>query len=813
MELKSNPQLELAHAYVTDTDRNIFLTGKAGTGKTTFLHQIKKESVKRSAVVAPTGVAAINAGGMTIHSLFQLPFGPWLPGKAREAARQRRFSAQKIKLIRSLDLLIIDEISMVRADLLDAIDDVLRRYKNPIQPFGGVQLLMIGDLHQLPPVVKDEEWDMLREIYATPYFFNSKALRESRPVVIELKKVYRQSDHTFISLLNRVRDNEVDDEVLSILNSRFKADFQPGEKEGYITLTTHNASANRINRRKLEAITDSVHRFSAIISGDFPAHAYPTEEKLELKVGAQVMFVKNDPSFEKRYYNGKIGRIVRIDEEEIRVLCPEEEEAIKVGRVDWENVKYTLNEATKEVSEETVGTFSQYPLKLAWAITIHKSQGLTFERVVLDAEAAFAHGQVYVALSRCKSFDGIVLHSRITTSSVKTDAIVRDFSLAAEKNAPDEAHLEQARVAYQRSLILDLFEFKKMKDLLKRMNRVLLEYENSLQPGAWRPFNSLLIEMESNIFPVAEKFRGQLRRLTRKAGNPEQNEMLQERIRKGSTWFFEKINDVVMPLAGKLHLVSDNKKVRKLAAEALENLKRELAVKRACFSTGREGFSSREFLRVKADAELDFQAKKSRKTIADATAPLDTPHPALYKKLLDWRNATAESRGVPPYTVLPTRSILELAGLLPLSKAGLKKITGIGKGRIRQFGAALLSIIQDYCTEHQVASPIEETLHQQKAPRPDTKMVTFVLFQSGKSIEEIANARNLKPSTIEGHLAHFISQGELSVFDLIKEKDVRKIEQFFSSNPEALLSESKTHFGDAYSYGEIKMVMAHLNKD
>ena len=300
MALQTNPQLELAYEYVCYTNKNIFLTGKAGTGKTTFLHRVKEEVVKRMAVVAPTGVAAINARGMTIHSLFQLPFGPYLPGNAREAARQRRFSREKRELISTLDLLIIDEISMVRADVLDAIDDVLRRLKNPIRPFGGVQLLMIGDLHQLPPVVKDEEWYLLRDHYDTPYFFGSRALQQTRPVVVELKHIFRQSDTTFIDLLNRVRDNALDDEVLATLNSRYDPAFEPNETDGYITLTTHNASAQAINAEKLEALAGRVSTFEAEVSGDFPAHAYPTDEQLEVKTGAQVMFVKNDPSPEKQ---------------------------------------------------------------------------------------------------------------------------------------------------------------------------------------------------------------------------------------------------------------------------------------------------------------------------------------------------------------------------------------------------------------------------------------------------------------------------------------------------------------------------------
>ena len=321
MTYTSNPQLDLALNYVLYTNKNIFLTGKAGTGKTTFLQRIKQENSKRIVVVAPTGVAAINAGGVTIHSFFQLPFGPFLPDSPQNTTQQRRFVREKIRLIQSMDLLVIDEISMVRADLLDGIDDVLRRYRNHFQPFGGVQLLMIGDLHQLPPVVKDEEWNLLRPHYETAYFFGSQALQKTDPVAIELKHIYRQSDTFFIDLLNKVRNNNIDAQVLDALNSRYVENFQPKDGEAYITLSSHNATAQEINNEKLALIKSKSYIYKAKIEGDFPAYSYPTDETIELKIGAQVMFVKNDISRDKLYYNGKIGKIIKIADNEIIVKC------------------------------------------------------------------------------------------------------------------------------------------------------------------------------------------------------------------------------------------------------------------------------------------------------------------------------------------------------------------------------------------------------------------------------------------------------------------------------------------------------------
>jgi hypothetical protein len=541
MQKDFNPQLQLAYEYVCFTNKCIYLTGKAGTGKTTFLHRIKDNPPKRLAVVAPTGVAAINAGGMTIHSLFQLPFGPLIPGQSKDAARQRRFTRKKIKLIQSLDLLIIDEVSMVRADLLDGIDEVLRRYKRSSLPFGGVQLLMIGDLHQLPPVVKDHEWDLLRLHYNTPYFFSSLALKRTQAVTIELKHIYRQSDDIFIQLLNKVRNNQMDEAVLSTLNSRYLPLEDIPDTEDYITLSSHNATADSINAQKLKSLPGKAYQFKAEISGDFPSHAYPADEVLELKKEAQVMFIKNDISPDKLYYNGKIGKIIDISQEAISVLCQGDDEPIHVSTVDWSNTKYQLNEQTKEVEEEIIGTFTQYPLRLAWAITIHKSQGLTFEKVILDAEAAFAHGQVYVALSRCKSFEGIILRSPITYSSVRTDSKVRNFSKEVERNAPDEKQLNQAKIAFQQMLIWELFDFGELRKILDRMNRVLLEFEDKFVHAPLEAFREMVRQTGEDIFPVEEKFKRQLQHLYRTEGLPEDNEQLQERIKKAGQWFLGEI--------------------------------------------------------------------------------------------------------------------------------------------------------------------------------------------------------------------------------------------------------------------------------
>ena len=815
MDFISNPQIELAFDYVRYTDKNIFLTGKAGTGKTTFLHNIKREATKRMVVVAPTGVAAINAGGMTIHSFFQLPFGIWLPGQPVDPKRQRRFNRKKINLIKSLDLLVIDEISMVRSDILDSIDEVLKRYRANPKPFGGVQLLMIGDLHQLPPVVKREEWQLLNEYYQTPYFFGSHALQKTDSVTIQLKHIYRQSDAVFIDLLNKVRDNKIDNDVLETLNSRYRSDFQPKEKEGYITLTSHNATAQNINAEKLEAIINLPHFFKAEIKGDFPEHTFPTEEKLELKIGAQVMFVKNDPSPEKIFYNGKIGQVKAIDDDAIYVQCPDDDSPIMVTRLEWKNVKFDLDEKTKEVNEETLGSFVQYPLKLAWAITIHKSQGLTFEKAIIDAQAAFAHGQVYVALSRCKSFEGIVLRSKIAYSSVKTDSVVKNYSEEAERNAPDEEHLNKSKQQFQQLLILELFDFNNLSKQLNKLQRVILENERSLQGDPLEKFNNLFNAANGHVLQTAQKFIPHLYNYFQQMEMPEENEKLQARLKKATVYFADKLKSELLPAAKKILIVTDNKKVEKTTLERLEDLQLEMFIKNACFEKSQNGFSTLTYIKAKANAEIDFQNSKKKLDRNSSWIGQSTSHPELYIRLARWRREVADTNGVENYMVLPTKSLLELVEKLPTSAASLKNIKGFGQQKIKRFGADIISIIEKYCTAKNIPTDqfVFSIPQPAKAVKKDTKKISFELFNAGKSFEEIAKERGLAISTIEGHIAHFVGIGELDILNILERNKIDEIEQFFLDNKTKASSVAKEHFGDKYTYGELKMVLKYLERE
>jgi len=436
---QSNKEFFHAVEFVQNTNKSLYLTGKAGAGKTTFLKYIQESTLKQMVVLAPTGVAAINAGGMTINSFFQLPFSPFVPGDSRLRTKASsdnpdesiyntfKYKDEKKQLIKQLELLIIDEVSMVRCDTLDVIDRVLKVFRHkPHLPFGGVQVVLIGDAHQLPPVVKRDENEILTQFYDSSFFFSSMAFSELNPVHIELKKIYRQKDQEFIDLLNRVRENQLSSQDLNLLNAKYDPQFN-GYTDGYITLTTKRDQAAKINQEHLGQLEGKLFTFNAEQEGNFPSGNMPTDPELQLKEGAQIMFVKNDTGELKEYYNGKIGKVKKLGEETI-VVEDDHGQAIEVEQAAWENISYNYNKETKRMEEVLEGSFKQYPIKLAWAITVHKSQGLTFDKVVLDVGNSFLPGQVYVALSRCTSLDGIVLKSKITPFAIKHDEHIKAFS-------------------------------------------------------------------------------------------------------------------------------------------------------------------------------------------------------------------------------------------------------------------------------------------------------------------------------------------------------------------------------------------------
>ncbi|MEW6088177.1 MAG: HRDC domain-containing protein [bacterium] len=695
METTHDFQSQLAFDFVKFTCKNIFLTGKAGTGKTTFLHNLKKNLPKRMIVTAPTGVAAINAGGVTIHSFFQMPFGPCIPGE-KQGDNSKKFSREKINIIKGLDLLVIDEISMVRADLLDGVDGVLRRYRDRDKPFGGLQLLMIGDLEQLAPVVKDDEWTVLKDYYDTVFFFGSKALQQTQYVSIELKHIYRQSDNAFIEILNKIRENTLDDDTLRELNKRYIPGFSHRDEKGYIYLTTHNAHAKNINESKLKRLAGKAHIFKAVVEGDFPEYAFPTDPGLTLKEGAQVMFVKNDSSREKLYYNGKIGTVISIKDDSVFVQCPGGTDPVLALPVEWQNIKYSIDETTKEIKEDVTGTFTQYPLKLAWAITIHKSQGLTFEKAVIDANAAFAHGQVYVALSRLKTLDGLVLNTPISHKSIKSDPAIRAFSLNAKQSPPGQKLLEESKNTYQNMLLNELLDFNLIQRQLNYCIKLMDEYKASLYPGLKQIFDGMNASFKTEIMDAAEKFKVQLRQLTAEQNNIEENPDLQDRIKKAGIYFTEKINIIIFNILQNTGIETDNKSVQKLIREALKRLGGEVIIKLACFEACRGGFTIKDFLTAKAKAAMDKPEIKPAGKAPDKHISSYTAHPKLYLDLKTWRDNKAGEQNVPHFMILHQKTIVQLANELPSSLRELKKIKGIGNKKTEQFGNELLELIKEY---------------------------------------------------------------------------------------------------------------------
>lgn len=707
MAEQDNPQLKLANDFVRYTNVNIFLTGKAGTGKTTFLKKLKENSPKRMIVTAPTGVAAINAGGVTIHSFFQLPFGPQIlrasddktPGG--NSIDINRFSKEKINIIKSLDLLIIDEISMVRSDLLDAVDRVLRRYRKKNLPFGGVQLLMIGDLQQLSPVVKDEEKEILRQYYETPYFFSSLALKKTKFVSIELQHIYRQSDNKFIDLLNKIRENKIDKEATELLNSRYIPDFMPDKKEGYITLTTHNQQADKINFIKMNHIDKPIVTFEAEISGVFPESSYPNELNLGLKEGAQVMFVKNDISHEKLYYNGKIGEISSIEDGIVYVKCPGEDYEIPTEPVEWHNYTYTINKETEEITETLIGTFRQIPLKPAWAITIHKSQGLTFEKAIIDANAAFAHGQIYVALSRCTNLGGMVLSSRIDSCKLKCDASIDYFMKDIEINQPDEKIFLESKKAYERALLFELNDFSTIKSRLAYCSKLAKENESSLLQSLSDVCNEASGNFESDLVDISHKFEHQLDRLLNNNPDAEKNEMLQERLIKACRYYEEKAERIFPRFFDRFNIETDNKTVRKTMREALDRLEEEYCIKIACLNEVKSGFTISSYLETKAKACIEKKTSSKKEKISAKTEKEkiseEIPNPELFTILREWRKQNAEELNVPAYIIITQKSILQMASHMPRNISQLKMIKGIGDKKASQYGNEILEIISDFC--------------------------------------------------------------------------------------------------------------------
>ena len=749
-----NHEMNLAWQFITKTNVSVFLTGKAGTGKTTFLRKLREISPKRMVVLAPTGVAAINAQGQTIHSFFQLPTGPRIPGMESKEGHYR-MGKEKKNLIKTIDLLVVDEISMVRCDVLDAMDAELRKYRDRNKPFGGVQLLLIGDLQQLAPVAQEREWALLAPYYSTPYFFGSRALSQIQYVAIELKHIYRQQDAAFIDILAKVRSGMVDDACLNALNARYNPNFVTPKEGGWIRLTTHNAMAQQYNDACLNAIEATSYTFRAIISGNFPEKSYPADETLTLKVGAQVMFIKNDPSPAKRFYNGKIGTVTSVtwdDEEECQVVMVhshEDGQDIAVFPLQWENTKYTIDEETKEIKEEVDGTFVQHPLRLAWAITVHKSQGLTFEHAVLDITSSFTHGQTYVALSRCRTLEGMVLARPISRSSVIIDSSVNAYidKEAAEALRAEEK-LPQMMEEYYYSLLSDMFDFRLLDAHLVRLLKVVNEHLY----GSAHDLLTLLLDVtpkvKADIVGVAGKFKMQYTAIMR---GGDYKTKVQERVKAASAYFDDKLRELLAPVFDMTVVAINNQQVKKLYNNALEDFTLAYTVKRGIFKRMRgTDFTITDYLNAKAKAALDDLQMESRSTRRKSRTPFDDEYSDVY---------------------LPMMYGQERGG---------------GKGKSGKSS-------------------------KPKKEKVDTKTQTLALFQQGLSVEEIAKQRSLTTTTIESHLSSYVASGEVDINRFVSQSHQKMITGVIRSFHKAYtLSEVKSLLPDDYTFGEIRMVQAWL---
>ena len=806
----NNPELDLAWNFVEKTDRSIFLTGKAGTGKTTFLHKIKTESNKRLVVVAPTGVAAINAKGVTIHSFFQMPFGPIIPGEAqRKSGFKHKFSKTKINIIRSLDLLIIDEISMVRADLLDGIDQVLRRYRDRNKVFGGVQVLMIGDLQQLAPIIKPYEWELLKTHYENAYFFSSNSFKQSNAVKIELNKIYRQDDEKFITILNEIRSNQLSDKSIKILNERYQPNFKPNKNDGYITLTTHNNRANAINQTELNQLTTKPYHFKAKVMGKFSEYAYPTDKKLVLKKGAQVMFIKNDSSFEKQYYNGKIGTITHLTKDSIFVQCKEDDFQIEVKPETWENVSYTIDEETKKITEKNEGSFTQIPLRLAWAITIHKSQGLTFEKAIIDAEASFAHGQTYVALSRCKTLEGIVLKTPISSKSIINDAKVTSFTDTIEEEKPNQKILEESKKQYQLNCITELFQYY---PFLYPTNRIIdIFYKNAtvINGNIIEPAQQIK-DAVSNLLKVSNAFKKQLHKLVETVSDISKDKTIKERLNKGILYFLEETKQKIKQPLDAISYATDNKQIDKELTKQLEILEDLTQTKLSLLEGLQDDFSIAKYLEIRAESviEIKTKTKKKRKEITN------TEHPQLFEELREMRKVLADSEGVPSFTIFKQSSLFELCTYMPTTKEELKKISGFGKIRVAKYGEEILDIIANYRKENNIKKPFEIDFDEVEKPakkekKINTKNISLNLFKEGKILAEIAKERGLTINTIFGHLVHFIPTKKIQISDLMDVEKFEELQKLVQNTTFDSLSDLKAKLDDKYTYNELRIVVTN----
>ncbi|AMR33426.1 hypothetical protein A0256_19370 [Mucilaginibacter sp. PAMC 26640] len=672
-----DPLHELILQFIQQTNRPIFLTGKAGTGKTTFLRYVKSNITKNLAIVAPTAVAAINAGGVTIHSFFQIPFGPQVPNNGRLDLKQ--LSQEKANILRCLDLLIIDEISMVRADTLDYIDAVLRQAKGSVRPFGGVQLLMIGDLFQLPPVY-EKDWHILKSFYAGPYFFQSLAFRQFPVLTFELTKVYRQKDPLFVDILNQIRNGEASNDALLALNARYDANLNANWLKDYVTLSTHNKLVSEINQSRLSELDGEAITFKATVSGDFPKEGFPAEEELVLKVGAQVMFIKNDSSGKKQYYNGRTARVTAISQNSIRLTFLDDDSEFEAVAEQWTNVGYALSASEQKVNESENGSFTQYPLRLAWAITIHKSQGLTFDKAIIDVDAAFAFGQAYVALSRCRTMGGMILKAPVRPENIRTDPSIIRFMENAVTSAPDRQLLENTIKELELETLKDIFDFSILHAAWLQLSQM------------WPPGDALLHTtnfLQKDISAVGDRFnRRELVAIPVAA----------DRLKQAAAYFVPKLN----AFAADLNSNYQNNKDADLPAEFYEALNFvlvNLKTKTAAFMRLPIATKIDEVLSSMQEAGIGYKPVYKNWNAKALPKEKEIINPEVYQKLVQCRLAESAARKVLEYNLLSDNTLRDIAAKLPRGLKELSQVKGVGDVKATDFGDTILKLIRSHLGE------------------------------------------------------------------------------------------------------------------
>ena len=744
--------------FINQTHRSVFLTGKAGTGKTTLLREIIHTTHKNTVVVAPTGIAALNAGGVTIHSMFQLPFGGFIPDNSAPhfsesvkfetkstLVRHFRMSGLKKAVIRNMELLIIDEVSMLRADLLDAIDFMMQSVRKKKMPFGGVQVLFIGDLLQLPPVIRDEEWSTLKKYYNGKFFFHSHVVQQSPPLYIELSKIFRQTDDVFISILNNLRNNQISTEDIKNLNEYVQPNFDLKANKGYITLTTHNAKADTMNAQALQDLEGKLETFRPDIVDDFPEKIYPIEQNLQLKVGAQVMFVKNDLSLEKRYFNGKMGFIKSLSKEEILVHFPDENLTIEVEKYEWQNIRYKVNEMTKEIDEEVLGTFVHYPIKLAWAITVHKSQGLTFDKAALDVSQVFLPGQAYVALSRLRSLKGLILLSPLRMNGISNDQDVMDYSLNKATEEALAVSLQQETKNFIRNYLKATFDWSDLAQEWRNHQFSYLEKSEVSEKSKHTIWAKKHAESIGELLEPSRKFLSQLDKLF--ASESFDINHISERIHAAFNYFFIPMDNVVYDILWKLEEVKRVKKVKAYYEELLVL----------------------EEIQIKAVLQL-MKAKLLINTVVSGAT-------------ISKENLISED--IKSYRV--------------------NKINEIQA----KFKALNITLVEDDFDADRYASKKTSKI---KEPKKSTVQETFELWQQKNSIKEIAAIRKLTPQTIYGHFVKLIEAEQVQLSEVLPEDKIEALSKVFKGFKGESLAELMEKHGDKFTWNEMRMYKASIGK-